>query len=265
VTEQAADGAPVRYTFGDSELAARRLGVVAEVFAPATAAFLRDAVIVPIELAVDLGCGPGYSTHLLAEALPCGRVIGLDKSPSFISLAEQAANERVSFRLHDLASAAPPPCDLMYCRFLLTHVKDPERMVAMWAGALRPGGLVLMDEVEWIATEQPAFAAYLGIVAAMLRHESTELNIGPRLDRLGDSDSLRRRASDVRRLVVSNRDAGRMFSLNIQCWKHEPFVRATYAPDEIERLEAELKALTEGPDDRVEIEWGLRQIVLERV
>ena len=43
----------MRYTFGDSDLAARRLRVVADVFAPSSSAFLREAVSRPPELAAQ--------------------------------------------------------------------------------------------------------------------------------------------------------------------------------------------------------------------
>jgi ubiquinone/menaquinone biosynthesis C-methylase UbiE len=256
----------MEYAFGDSEMAATRLKVLAEVFAPSSTAFLRDAMTGPPQSALDLGCGPGYSTHLVAEVLECGHTMGLDNSEAFISLARGTGNERVSFRVHDLTTAPPPmpPCDLIYCRFLLTHVREPEAVVAAWARQLRPSGLFLIDEVEAIDVGHPVFAGYLAIVEAMLRHQSNELYIGPSLDRLSDSDALRPRASDVRRLPVSNRDAARMFSLNIQCWKHQPFVRDNCSTAEIERLEADLKAIAERPDDRVEIEWALRQVALER-
>ncbi len=55
------------YLFQDTDLAARRLAVLAEVFAPASRAFLLDVVQSRPELALDLGCGPGYTTRLLAE------------------------------------------------------------------------------------------------------------------------------------------------------------------------------------------------------
>jgi trans-aconitate 2-methyltransferase len=259
--------ASVRYTFGDSDIAARRLKIVAEVFAASSTAFLGEAVTRPPRLAADLGCGPGFSTHLVADVLQCGHTVGLDNSESFLSLAQKTESESVSFRLYDVTHAPPPtpPCDLIYCRFLLTHLSAPEDVVAIWANQLRPGGLFLMDEVEVIRTDHPVFVAYLGIVEAMLQDQSSELYIGPVLSRLSDTDRARRRASHVRHLPVSNRDAARMFSLNIQCWKHEPFVRASYSPEQIGRLEADLKSVAEGPDDRVEIEWDLRQLVLQHI
>ncbi|GAG40450.1 unnamed protein product, partial [marine sediment metagenome] len=66
------------YAFGDTEIAATRLGMVARVFEPASRAFLREVDPAARELVVDLGCGPGHTTALLAEALQCRRTVGLD-------------------------------------------------------------------------------------------------------------------------------------------------------------------------------------------
>jgi len=66
--------------FGDTDIAARRLKVLAEVFAESTRAFLLDTVISKPRLALDLGCGPGYSTHFLADGLQCNHTAGLDKN-----------------------------------------------------------------------------------------------------------------------------------------------------------------------------------------
>jgi trans-aconitate methyltransferase len=75
------------YTFGDSEVAARRLELLAQAFAASSSEFLNRAVTGRPRLAVDLGCGPGYSTAFLSDALDCDRVVGLDNSERFIALA----------------------------------------------------------------------------------------------------------------------------------------------------------------------------------
>lgn len=76
-----------RYVFGESNLAARRIAKIAVVFAPSSRVFLTDSVEANLDLALDLGCGPAYTTHLLAEALRPRRVVGLDLARSFLELA----------------------------------------------------------------------------------------------------------------------------------------------------------------------------------
>src|SRR3712207_3402679 len=57
-------GGRTRYTFGDSDLAAARLAVVADAFAESSQRFILNSSPTSSEVAVDLGCGPGFTTHL---------------------------------------------------------------------------------------------------------------------------------------------------------------------------------------------------------
>jgi SAM-dependent methyltransferase len=254
----------MKYLFGDSDIAARRLEVVADVFEEPTKAFLLDAIKDRPGLVVDLGCGPGYTTHLLADVLQCDRAAGLDKSEHFVSLAQ--SREKVSFHVHDITSVPFPvgPSDLMYCRFLLTHLGEPREVFGRWATQLRPNGLLLMQEVERIDTNNDVFAAYLGVVEAMLADQSTELYVGRVLDSMASPDCLMRRLSRVRRFRVANSDAATMFFMNMQSWKDRPFVRANYSAELVDKLELDLRDITEQQDSVTEIEWGLREIVYER-
>src|SRR5437867_9185583 len=96
------------YVFGDSDLAAYRLRLLAEVFAPCTREFLKRAAPGRYRQAVDLGCGPAYSTHLLAETLRCDRAVGIDSSEHFISLARRSATDTMRFWLHDFTTVPFP-------------------------------------------------------------------------------------------------------------------------------------------------------------
>ncbi|MBW4976624.1 methyltransferase domain-containing protein, partial [Roseovarius mucosus] len=56
---------------------------------------------VPLEsprLAIDLGCGPGNSTALIAARFPDAEVIGLDTSPAMLESA-RARLPRLAFAL----------------------------------------------------------------------------------------------------------------------------------------------------------------------
>ena len=255
----------MRYAFADSELAARRLALVAEVFAPSTAAFVTAAVPRMPAVAIDLGCGPGHSTHLLAATLGAGRTVGLDGSDHFLTLAQATATEGVSFRRHDVTTVPFPigPADVIFCRFLLSHLADPARMIAAWSTQLAPGGLLLLDEVESIRTAHPRFAMYIRMVEGLLAHECGTLFVGPVLDALPERKTIRRRSSAVARLPVPDRTAAAMFALNLASWREHPWVRAQYAADTLERLAVELEAIAGADDARTSIEWQLRQIVLE--
>jgi trans-aconitate 2-methyltransferase len=255
-----------QYLFGDSDLAAHRLEVLADVYADSTTAFLREAVTNNPRLAVDMGCGPGFTTRLLADTLKCEQAVGLDSSEHFVSLAQKTKTDRISFYFHDVTSVPFPvePADVIFCRYLLTHLQQPQDIVSRWATQLRPKGLLLMEEVDNIHTDNETFALYLNIVDAMLEQQSAELYVGRVLDALEDTDILKRQASKVGHVPVVTRRAAAMFYLNIQTWKHQPFIQTNYPADLIEDLQRELNTLASRSGDEIEIEWGLRQIVFRR-
>jgi trans-aconitate 2-methyltransferase len=257
----------MRYLFGDSDIAAHRLEIVHEVFAATSRPLLQEVVSPGIDLAIDLGCGPGVCTHFLAEVTGCARAVGLDSSQRFITLARARATARVEFQRHDVTAVPFPmgPADLLYCRLLLTHLHDPGGALARWATQLRPGGQLVIEEVEDIDTTQPVLRDYLDVLAALLAHQHNELYIGPALHELPDPEGLRRELSRVARLPVATFQAATMFLLNLQAWGTQDFVTAQFGAATVAALADGLRKLTVIEGGRTEIEWGMRQIVHRRV
>jgi SAM-dependent methyltransferase len=256
----------MRYQFGDQDLAAQRLEVVARVFEATTRQLLEAADPQPDALAVDLGCGPGFTTRLLADVLDCKTVVGLDTSGRFLAMARRPDSSRLRFHLHDVLSTPFPeaPADLLFCRFLLSHLPEPASCLKTWATQLSPNGLLVIEEVEAIETTQAVFGRYLGIVESMLQSQGTELYVGGALEPLVDPPLLRRRWSRAQRFPVSNRDAATMFSMNVPNWKDRPFVRENFGAESIQDLEAGLRDLANAENTESAITWTLRQMIFER-
>jgi SAM-dependent methyltransferase len=218
------------------------------------------------DLAVDLGCGPGHTTALLSEALRCRRTVGLDVSTDFIDLAGRLASDCISFCVHDVTQVPFPagPADLLYGRLLLTHLRDPMRVVARWATQLAPGGLLMLEEVESIATNSPPLERYLEILDRVLRSQSNQLYIGPELQRAASPSSLARRSSAAFEFPVFPSDAAAMFAMNLRTWRDHDFVRENVEDREIEQLGRDLEALRVHAPTGAGIVWKLRQLIYER-
>ncbi len=255
------------YLFKDTDRAADRLRILADVFAVSSHAFMQDVVNTAPEVALDLGCGPGYTTRLLADTTHCGRAIVLDSSEHFLTLAARSASKRLSFVRHDVTQIPFPTglSDLIFCRMLLTHLQDPLSVIERWSTQLRPQGLLLMEEVEWIRTTHSLFRDYLTIVAAMLEQQANQLYIGPQLDKQQTNQEIKRRISRVYHLPVSTAQAASMFFLNVQTWKSQPFVQQHYSVSIIDQIERNLQELAETSTNTDEIEWGMRQIAYEHL
>jgi len=251
----------VPYVFADTDVAARRLALVAEAFAPATVAFLRDAVPRPPALAVDLGCGPGHATRLLAAVVHPARTVGLDSSSRFVEAARTASADGIEFAVHDVTSVPfpTPPAELLHCRFLLSHLADPQELLATWATQLAPGGRLLVTEVDAIRTSQPTFVTYLEIVDGLLASTGARLYVGRTLDAV----ARRRKTSRIATLAVPNRRAAAMFALNLPSWRDQAYVRSHYDDGTLARIAVELDVIAAAPGEVSEITWELRELVVE--
>lgn len=101
-------------------------------------------------LMVDLGCGPGTLTALLARRWPAARLVALDSSPEMV----QAARERgVPAELGDVSAySLPPGTGLAVSNAVLHWVPGHADLLRQWMGELAPGG--------WLAMQVPGnFAA----------------------------------------------------------------------------------------------------------
>ena len=262
----AGSGSP-RYLFGDSDIAAHRLHVLSEVFAESSRRFLRAAAPDSPRLAIDIGCGPGYTTRLVADVLRPLRTVGIDRSEAFIAEARRAGDSNVSYLAHDAAAVPFPvgPADLIYARFVATHLRDPAATIRSWATQLVPGGRLLLDEVDSISTANRVLSRYLTILTALLEHQGNSLYVGPTLSNVAAPGPLRSKIDTVRRLQVTDSRAATMFRLNLETWRDHPFVADTYGADAIRRLAGELEAEACVADAASTTEWGMRQIAFERI
>ena len=232
------------YAFGDSAPAARRLGLLADLFEPASRPFLPRFADRQVDLAVDLGCGTGHTTRLLAAVLRPRRTMGLDQSASFVALAAADAPPAVEFAVHDVTQVPfpCPPADLVSCRL-----------------QLGPGGLLLVDEVEHIHTTDPALGGYLDIAAALLASRGQTLEIGPVLHRLPDPPGLTRRHDQLATLTPPAAQAAAMFAQNLAVWRDSAVSAGLATETDLNRLATALAEVEEG-----EISWELRQLAFQR-
>jgi SAM-dependent methyltransferase len=140
---------------------------------------------------LDVGCGGGDVTRELARRVgPRGRVVGVDIDAAKLDLARQEAVAQrianVEFRTLDIRNGeADTEFDLVYARFLLTHLADPAGAVAAFGRALRPGGLLIVEDIDFKGgftwPETAAFRRYCELYYAVVRRRGGDPDIGPRL------------------------------------------------------------------------------------
>lgn len=111
------------------------------------------AGIKPGQHVIDIGCGPGFASRDLADAVgPTGRVTGIERSERFIAYADalcrQANHDNVSFLKADvmLDDLEVYDADAVWCRWLAIFVSDPDMLVRKMAAAIKPGGKLIFHE-----------------------------------------------------------------------------------------------------------------------
>lgn len=103
---------------------------------------------VPVEApqhVVDLGCGPGNSTGLLAARYPAARIVGTDTSQAMLASARERL-PRLTFEQGDIAQWAPAaPVDVAYANASLQWVPDHAALFPRLLSAVAPGGALAVQ------------------------------------------------------------------------------------------------------------------------
>jgi trans-aconitate 2-methyltransferase len=90
---------------------------------------------------IDLGCGPGNSTALLAARWPEAKLEGLDSSAEMLKQAE-TSGVHASWVLSDIASwSSPAPYDVIYANAAFQWVGHHETLLPKLMSYVAPGGI----------------------------------------------------------------------------------------------------------------------------
>ena len=154
------------------------------------------------------------------------------------------------------------PADLVYARLLLAHLEDPVAVALSWMTQLNVGGLLVVDEIEWIVTDHPVLQAHLHLAASLVATTGAQMCAGPLLAGLGDVPGLRQHLRRVVELPVPTADAAAMFELSLQAWGEGIVAAGLCDRGELFELAGALSALRDSPATG-EITWGLHQAVYE--
>ncbi|WP_333817236.1 class I SAM-dependent methyltransferase [Tabrizicola sp.] len=139
-----------------------------------TALVMAEAAPLPGQRVLDVGCGAGALTLAAARAVgPQGRALGVDISAPLLARAGELARveslAQVKFLRADAQDHgfAPAAFDLVLSRFGVMFFADPVAAFANLAGAMRPGGRMVLA-VWGRAVANPFFATPGRIGAARL-------------------------------------------------------------------------------------------------
>jgi arsenite methyltransferase len=118
-------------------------------------ALVREALgAQPGERIIDVGCGPGfYVAELLEEVGPEGSVLGVDAAEAMLAIAAKRCEGHENASLEQADATSLPAADQSFDAALsvqvMEHVPDVGPALAEIHRVLRPGGRVVIWDIDW--------------------------------------------------------------------------------------------------------------------
>ncbi|HET7715239.1 MAG TPA: methyltransferase domain-containing protein [Bauldia sp.] len=142
-----------RYVLPTGQDDRSRLDLIHSVYGRISLAGLEAAKLGDAARAADIGCGTGTISRWMAQRIGAsGRVDAIDIAPEQIDVAKSVPAMPGASAIHYKVGSAYEPelpesaFDIVFCRLVLCHLKEPDKAVAQMAKLLRKGGrLVLVD------------------------------------------------------------------------------------------------------------------------
>ena len=125
-----------------------RLAALAELFDPVTFRHVDRLGVGAGMRCWEVGAGgPSVPLGLAERVGPRGAVVATDIE---VSWTAPAAGRVIEVLRHDVAADPPPPgpFDLVHARLVLVHVTDRAEALRRMVGALRPGGVLLLEDAD---------------------------------------------------------------------------------------------------------------------
>jgi predicted O-methyltransferase YrrM len=179
------------YAIAGGRAGNERLELLAQVMLPTTSHLLATIGLGAGMQCLDVGCGGGHVTRLMARGVgPHGRVVGIDLDRAILALAQHAADTvhlaNIQFRHADAVDPQEDAAyDLVYARFILSHLREPETCLAAMVRACRPHGVIVIEDIDFSGSfcypYCAAYARYTALYQEVVARKGGDPNIGPKL------------------------------------------------------------------------------------
>lgn len=236
----------------------KRLALLARTLWPTTSKLLRSAGLEAGMHCLDLGCGGGDVSLEMAKWVGAGgSVVGLDMDGAKLELAREEAGEQelanIEFRRADAHSWAEVGAyDFVYCRFLLTHLKEPQPVLGQIWRALRPGGRALLEDIDFSGhvCHPPctAFERYQQLYRQVVHRRGGDADIGPKLFRMAKEANWQSLEIEVVQPVFVQEESREMAIITLENIADAVLGEGLASAQELDSILEELRAFTKADD-----------------
>ena len=195
------------YLLGHSTQELARLAKQAEFYRELTRNLLICAGIAPGMRVLDFGTGAGDVALLLSELVgESGEVIAVDRAPEALERAQYRLSELGIKNVRIVAGDdnslpgmfANQPVDAAVGRLVLLHQADPLAVFSKILECVRPGGIVVFQEIDgesqvWTKPALPLMSQVYGWISRTLLEAGTPGDIGATLVRAFDQADIQGR------------------------------------------------------------------------
>jgi len=184
------------YMLATGALAAKRLDLQDRLFSKSSHQHLAKAGLAKGKIICDIGCGSGIMTEYLAKEVgEAGHVYAMDISQKQLDVVEERIKacglKNVTYILGDITERNNLPkaeADIIYSRFLLMHLKNPQVAIENMKSILKPKGVIVSQEPIWQTNQsslhQEMFKDYVTSIIALGKYKGLDYSIGKRLKNL---------------------------------------------------------------------------------
>jgi len=140
------------YVLGNLDTEIERLEIQSAFFEPLTRQTLLKAGIRAGMRCLDIGCGAGSITQVIAEMVGNrGYVTGTDIDERYVQYcSKRNSRPNVEFKQDNINNSklGKESFDAIYSRFMFVHLKDARKAIHAMKQLLRKGGLIIIEELD---------------------------------------------------------------------------------------------------------------------
>lgn len=245
------------YALATGQVGAVRLDLQNKIFGQESFKHLERGGLSSGKTVWDIGCGVGSMTiHLAKTVGDAGRVYAIDISEEQLKIARERVRaeglNNVTFILGDICKVNDLHlglADIIYMRYVLMHLKDPENIISKVKGFLKEGGVVVSQEsitsTAYAPSHSPVFRELGETKIAMGKKLGVDYDIGNRLHTLYKESGYVNIEIFYSQQELSLSEAKQLILLSLSEWKDRAIEVGVVTQEKVKTWDLEIRNWSE--------------------
>ena len=190
------------YILGNRDSEITRLEMQATLFEPLTKQTLLNAGLKKGMSCIDIGCGSGSVTRLMANLVgKTGHVVGVDSDNRYLQYCNRniTSRQNIEFVYDDICKSkldSGERFDIVYSRFMFHHLTDRREAVRSMKRLTKKGGTIMIQDLDhapgsWLCyPEDKAVNTLRKVYVALIKKGGGDPLVGRKLYKLLIDESL---------------------------------------------------------------------------